>query len=173
MASVIVLTGERGIGKSTVCRRTVALAQGEGYTCGGILTLAHDDGRDVLDVSSGDVRRLTLESDAAQGVDQGRFRFDPRALRWGNAALIQATPCDLLVVDEIGPLELERGGGWINAFDVLRGGDFALALAVVRPELVVQAQLRLTGCATVVMAVTRENRDQLLGILMRKLRPER
>lgn len=173
MASVIVLTGERGIGKSTVCRGTVGMAQSEGYTCGGILTLAHEDGRDVLDVSSGDVRRLTLEVNAAQGVDQGRFCFDRQVLAWGSTLLIQATPCDLLVVDEIGPLELERGGGWINAFDVLRGGDFALALAVVRPELVVQAQLRLTDCAPVVMAVTRENRDQLPGILMRKLRQER
>jgi nucleoside-triphosphatase THEP1 len=173
MASLIVLTGARGIGKSTVCRETVARAQGEGYTCGGIVTLAHDGGRDVLDASSGDVRRLTLEADAAQAVDQGRFRFDPQTLSWGNAALTQATPCDLLVVDEIGPLELERGEGWINAFDVLRGRDFALALAVVRPELVVQAQLRLEDCAAVVMAVTRENRDQLPGILMRKLREER
>jgi nucleoside-triphosphatase THEP1 len=173
MASVIVLTGERGIGKSTVCRRTIALAQSAGYTCGGILTLAHDDVRDVLDVSSGDVRRLTLEADAPQAIDQGRFRFDPQVLGWGNMALTRTTPCDLLVVDEIGPLELERRGGWENAFDVLRGRDFALALVVVRPELVIKAQLRLPDCATVVLTVTRENRDQLPGTLMGVLGEER
>lgn len=166
MASVILLTGERGIGKSTVCRETVALAQGEGYACGGILTLAHGDVRHVMDVSSGDMRRLTLEAGAAEGVGQGRFRFDPRVLSWGDKALARATPCDLLVIDEIGPLELERGGGWVKALDVLRGGDFALAVVVVRPELVIQAQQQLPQCATVVLAVTRENRHQLPQTLM-------
>jgi nucleoside-triphosphatase THEP1 len=169
---IIVLTGERGVGKSTACRETVALAQSAGYACGGLVTLAHDDVRDVLDVSSGDVRRLTHDGDAAQAVDQGRFRFDPQGLAWGNRALIRATPCDLLVIDEIGPLELERGEGWMNAFNVLRGRDFALALVVVRPELVVQAQPRLPDRATLVMAVTRENRDQLPGTLMGMLREE-
>jgi nucleoside-triphosphatase THEP1 len=172
MASIIILTGERGVGKSTVCRETIARAQSAGYRCSGILTLAHDDGRDVLDVSSGDMRRLTLEADADQGVDQGRFRFDPHVLRWGNALLAQATVCDLLVVDEIGPLELERGEGWMKALKVLRGGGFGLALAVVRPELVLQARMRLTGCATVAIVVTQENRDQLPGILMIRLREE-
>jgi nucleoside-triphosphatase THEP1 len=172
MASVMLLTGERGIGKSTVCRETVALAQGEGYACGGILTLAHDDVRDVLDVSSGDMRRLTVEADAAGAVDQGRFRFDPGVLRWGSRTLRRATPCDLLVVDEIGPLELARGGGWVSAFDVLLGGDFALAVVVVRPELLAQAQRQLPDCAAVVIAVTRENRDQLPGTLMGILEEE-
>jgi nucleoside-triphosphatase THEP1 len=88
-------------------------------------------------------------------------------------ALTRTTPCDLLVVDEIGPLELERRGGWENAFDVLRGRDFALALVVVRPELVIKAQLRLPDCATVVLTVTRENRDQLPGTLMGVLGEER
>jgi nucleoside-triphosphatase THEP1 len=169
---IVVLTGERGIGKSTVCRNTVALARDEGYACGGLLTLAHDDVRDALDVSSGDVRRLTQEGPATRAVDQGRFRFDPQVLTWANRALIRATPCDLLVVDEIGPLELERGGGWTNAFHVLQGRDFALALVVVRPELVVQAQSRLPDCATVVIAVARENRDELPGTLMGMLRQE-
>jgi nucleoside-triphosphatase THEP1 len=166
---IVILTGKRGIGKSTVCRKTVALAQGEGHACGGILTLSHDDVRDALDVSSGDARRLTQELHAAQAVDQGRFRFDPRVLSWGSAALARATPCDLLVVDEIGPLELERGKGWVNAFDVLRDKDFALAVVVVRPELAAQAQLRLPNCDTMVLAVTRENRDQLPSTLMEML----
>jgi nucleoside-triphosphatase THEP1 len=168
-----VLTGERGIGKTNVCRATVAAARREGYACGGILTLADGDLRDVFDVSSGDVRRLTLERDAARAVDQGRFRFDPRALRWGSAALARATPCDLLVVDEIGPLELERGGGWANAFDVLHSQDFALALVVVRPELVARARPRLLGATMRVVSVNRENRDQLPDTLMELLREER
>jgi nucleoside-triphosphatase THEP1 len=169
MSCIVLLTGERGIGKSSVCRETLALAQGAGYTCGGIITLADAGGRDVLDVRSGDVRRLTQSEDTAHAVAQGRFRFDPDVLTWANAKLIQATPCDLVIIDEVGPLELERGGGWVNAFDVLERMDYALALVVVRPELVVQVQLQLPSCATLVMAVTQETRDQLPDALVTML----
>ena len=39
-------------------------------------------------------------------------------------------------MDEIGPLELDRGRGWVNALDVLCAGQFGLAVVVVRPSLV-------------------------------------
>jgi nucleoside-triphosphatase THEP1 len=172
-ARIVVLAGERGAGKSTVCRETIALAQARGYSCGGVLTFGRPDGAlDVLDVRSGYVRRLTLEPDANQAVIQGRFRFDPETLAWGDAALAQATPCHLLVVDELGPLEIERGQGWPKAFDVLRGTDFALALAVVRPELAAQAQRRLPVGATTVLIVTVDNRDELPDVLLGRLERE-
>ena len=169
MSSIAVLTGERGIGKTSICRRVVALAQPAGWSCGGIITLALGDARDVLEVAGGAVRRLTRSAGTSQAVDQGRFLFDPGVLNWAQQRLSQATPCDLLVIDEIGPLELERGKGWVNALDVLRDGDFGLALVVVRPELVAQAKQGLPGCATVVLRATRENRDQLPATLLRMM----
>jgi nucleoside-triphosphatase THEP1 len=178
VARIVILSGERGAGKSTVCRETIALAQARGYTCGGLLTLSHpDDTLDVLDVRSGDVRRLTLgpstdsgqAPDAAPSVIQGRFRFDPETLAWGNVVLARAWPCHLLVVDELGPLEIERGAGWLKAFDVLRRPDLTMALVVVRPELVARAQLGLPAGATTVLTVRPDNRDDLpvylLGLL--------
>ena len=161
-ARTIIMTGERGVGKTTVCQRVVALARASQYSCGGLLTLAHPDGsRDVLDVGSGDERRLTLPPNSDQGVVQGCFRFDPETLAWGNDVLSRILACDLLVVDELGPLEIKRGRGWVRAFDVLRDASFTLAIVVVRPELVVQAQLRLPTSATTVFTVTLENRDSL------------
>jgi len=118
-----------------------------------------DDALDVLDVRSGYVRRLTLDPNEKPAVVQGRFRFNPETLAWGNDALSRAVPCHLLVVDELGPLEFERGEGWQAAFDVLSGRDFTLALVVVRPELIVQAQIRLPAGATTVFNVTVENAD--------------
>lgn len=170
---VIVLTGERGAGKSTVCRETIALAQAKGYTCGGVLTLSQPDGvLDVLDVQSGDIRRLTVGLGAGPAVIQGRFRFDPSTLAWGNEAIASAAVCNLLVIDEVGPLEIERGGGWQSAFGTLKEGGFSLALVVVRPELMVQAQLRLSATATTVMAVTFDTRDSLPAILLETLEEE-
>ncbi len=167
---IIILSGERGAGKSIVCRKTVALAQNRGHTCGGLITLRRpDDNLDVLDVRSGSVRRLTLEPKVSPAVIQGRFRFSPETLAWGNEILTRATPCDLLVVDELGPLEIEQGWGWQRAFDVLRKSEFALALVVVRPELVAQAQLKLPKSAMAVLTVTRQNRDELPATLLETL----
>jgi len=172
-ARIVILTGERGVGKSTVCRETVALAQAKRYTVGGILTLSRPTGAlDVLDLRSGYVRRLTVGPDVSPAVIQGRFRFDPETIAWGNDALARATSCHLLVVDELGPLELEREGGWLRAFDVLHQADFVLALVVVRPELVARAQLRLPASAGTVFTVTTDNRNDLPGLLLEMLRRE-
>jgi nucleoside-triphosphatase THEP1 len=165
--SIIILTGERGAGKTSVCREAVTLAQAKEYTCGGILTLTQPDGElDVLDVSSGETRRLTLPPDAKPAIIQGRFRFAPETFGWGNTILARATPCQLLVVDELGPLELEQQRGWTKAFDVLQRKNFTLALAIVRPELVVKAQPRLPSNATTVLSVTTEDRDSLPAMLL-------
>jgi len=161
MGRVVILSGGRGVGKTTVCQRAVTLAQRRGYETRGILTVVQPGARDVLDVESGHWRRLTTTSGDGQVVLQGRFQFDPQVLSWGNMVLSQAEPCDLLVIDEIGPLEVERGRGWVSAFDVLWAGAYALALLVVRPELIAQVCDRLAGCDLEVLPVTSENRDRL------------
>ena len=172
-ACTIILTGERGVGKSTVCQKTVELAQAREYTCGGIITLRRsDEALEVLDVRAGDVRQLSVGPDVNPAVIQGRYRFDPQTLAWGNTVLRHATPCHLLVIDELGPLEMDQGKGWTVAFDKLRRSKFALAIAVVRPERVVQAQIHLPSSATTVLAVTEDNRDDLPGTILHVLESE-
>ena len=62
--NAIIITGERGVGKTTICQKAVAVAQSKDYVCNGILTLNQPDGeRDVVDVHSGDKKRLTVGPD--------------------------------------------------------------------------------------------------------------
>ena len=165
---IILISGGRGVGKTTVCQRTVAQAREAGYECGGILTVQTDapDERTVIDVRSGERRPLTTPEG---GVGIGKFHFSSDTLDWGAEALTQAAPCDLLVVDEIGPLEIEQREGWVVALDLLRMGQFEIALVVVRPELVHAVQMQLPASVPTVISVTEENRDQLpeelLGLL--------
>ena len=171
--NAIIITGERGVGKTTVCQKAVAVAQSEDYVCNGLLTLNQPDGeRDVVDVCSGDKRRLTVGPDTEPAVLQGRFRFDPETMAWGNQVLARSHDCQLLVVDELGPLEIERGGGWYKAFYALQRGDYALAVAVVRPELVIPAQLRLPSGAATVLNVTPDDRDDFPSVLIEILEGE-
>lgn len=50
------------------------------------------------------------------------------------------TQFDYLVVDELGPLELERGEGLTNAVELLKSGEIKKALVVVRPHLIAKAK---------------------------------
>ena len=129
----------------------------------------------MVDVATGEERHLASADDGTQGLRWGRYRFITSSLEWGTERLARATPCDLLVVDEVGPLEMELGKGLVNALDVLAGGGFSLALVVARPELVEELKARLEGGRVDVLEVTWSNRDELpqqvLSILEGAKRP--
>ena len=163
---ILIISGERGAGKSATCQRALGLARAAGYSCAGLLTLP--DGVDlvVVDVSNGERRTLTVSEG---GLRQGRYLFDPKVLAWGARVLERALPCDLFVVDELGPLEFERGQGWGGALDLLRRGQYDLALVVVRPVLVSEAQAALVGCSLSVLTVDLESREAIPESVLRML----
>lgn len=51
-------------------------------------------------------------------------------------------PCDLLVIDELGPLEFEQDSGWQAGLQTIDTREFAIGLVVVRPELLAKALMR-------------------------------
>lgn len=158
----IIVTGARTVGKSTLCHKVCAAVQAQGYTCTGIITLRSPSGQlDVLDVRSGEKRQLTASTSTTRSLVQGRFTFDAQTIAWGNQVLAASTPGDLLVVDELGPLEFIRGEGWMTAFDVLARGEFAVALIVVRPDLLARARDELPLGVSAVVHVTHDTRDSL------------
>ena len=170
-AQIIILTGERGSGKSTVCQRAVAMAQSQGLVCGGIITVRRATNTlEVADARSGQKRRLTVAPGVPTDVVVGPYRFDSTTVTWGNDLLRTALPCDLLVIDELGPLEFLRGHGWTAAFEVLRGGVSALRLVVVRPALVDRAKVALDALDAEVLSVTLESRDALPETIVSKVR---
>mgnify|MGYP006304929073 CR=1 FL=1 len=166
---VVILSGERRVGKSTVCAELVSLAREVGFRCGGLITLAEDGEREVVDAQTGNRRRLTHGAGEGPAVIQGRFRFNPETIHWAIDVLARATPCELLIVDELGPLEVIRGEGWASAIDVVRGGAYGLAVVVVRPELVATVSALLPEMEPELLTVTRENRSRLPGMLLRML----
>ena len=166
MTRVVVLTGERGVGKTHLCQAVVEQAGKIGFRCAGVLSRAVFDGEEkaaitLVDVATSAERTLAVADDTPGELRWGRYRFVPSTLEWGSDLLTGATPCDLLIVDELGPLELTLGLGLEAALDVLDEGAFSLALVVVRPELLDTLRKQLHCAETRVVEVDLQNRDQL------------
>lgn len=165
---IIVLTGQSESGKTTVCAKLIAMAREKGADAGGVLTLpryvgGRTVGLDVQDVAEGHVRPLAETVGVTHGPSIGRFRFHAEGIRWGSEILLRTQDCDLLIVDELGPLELLEGDGWHVALDVLRTGTYGLALVVVRPVLVARFGEKLVRPKAITVNVTLNNRDDLPG----------
>jgi hypothetical protein len=88
---------------------------------------------------------------------------------WANEVLSEATPCDLLVVDEVGPLELLGGRGWVQALDLLRDRDFGMALAVCRPSLLQALEASLGSPPARVFQADPENTDELAAAVIAEM----
>ena len=71
-----------------------------------------------------------------------RWHFEEETLAWGNEALAAAGEADLVLIDELGPLELTHGRGLSAGPALLDGGRCRAAVVVIRPELLEQARAR-------------------------------
>ncbi len=147
----VLLTGQRGVGKSTWCAALAKLAQRHGWHVEGIwspavLVQGVKIAIDLEDLATGERRRLATglgnEARSAYGL---RWHFDEGTLAWGNAVLVKVDKADLLILDELGPLEFTHGEGLTEGIRLLDGGRYQLAVAVIRPELLPQARRRWPG----------------------------
>jgi len=145
MAEIILLTGELQSGKTNLCLDIYQLAQETGIRVGGMVSPAVFKGDkkiaiDALNLKSGIRKRLAeLRTSHQTGLETQRWSFDPEVVEWGNQMLKEAVPCDLLLIDELGPLEFQREQGWVNGFAVIDSGEYSTAVIVIRPSLIEEA----------------------------------
>jgi len=181
----VLLTGKRQAGKTTVCKRVAELARGLGYDPAGVLTpVLLDEGgfpatRHALMVSDGEQRLLACANDdlggalslSKGGPKTGRYSFDADVFSWviGRLRAAISQGCDLLIVDEIGPLELEQGKGLAPLLSDLSTERLPPLLLVVRPELAGRLQERLLGIPFRTFTVTHENRRTLPHAIIKEL----
>ena len=144
-ANLILLTGARESGKTSLLVKVLEKCREGGIDTAGVISPAvfnngNKTGIDLLDVRSGEKRRLAdLRKAGSSGIMTDRWAFDSQTLEWGNLILGAATPCDLLLVDELGPIELEKGLGLQNGISSLNSRGYRMAIVVIRPELIQKA----------------------------------
>jgi len=140
------VTGPRQVGKSSFCRGMAEAARQADWDVAGLLSPAQIEqgaktGILVEDLRTGESHRLaSVCRQSPEDIPFGDWYFDPQTLAWGNRVLASSPPCDLLIMDELGPLELTHQMGWWAALEILPRGEYRVALVVIRPELQIAAR---------------------------------
>lgn len=155
----IILSGAINAGKTTVCRKLIEILRGRGYTCGGILSRKASTDIIIEDLQSGETAILGSMTTRYPGPCTARFSFNPAGIEFGNKAIEESSHCDVVLVDELGWLEL-RGEGFTEAFKLVDSGRTKTCLMVIRSELL-DAFLPRFKTKPIVCEVTEQNRDSL------------
>ncbi|MGD8620317.1 MAG: nucleoside-triphosphatase [Anaerolineales bacterium] len=147
-SKIMMITGESGSGKTHFCAQIVnELRQGDlsRKDIRGILSTelkrnGKKTGIQAVNVVTYEHKNLAELSDGEPGpLSTKRWRFDPMVIAWCNSVFSKAVPCEVLIVDEIGPLELEQGKGFTTGLEAVDSGEYKLAMVVVRPHLIEKA----------------------------------
>jgi nucleoside-triphosphatase THEP1 len=162
---VLVLTGPVHGGKTGFLERAVPVWAGRGLACAGFLSPAAADapggpGYDLVEIGTGR-RSPYLRRQGPPGAERiGPYVFVPSTIDRARALICASRPEALLVVDEVGPLELGGGGLWPAHQDVL-GRQDRTTLLVVREEALPALSAALAPLVPVVFDV-RDAEDRRL-----------
>jgi nucleoside-triphosphatase len=106
------LTGDPGVGKTTVVSKVVWKVQASGYSVGGILTRERRNhgrrtGFEIIDLLSGKTGELS-SSELRTGPKVGKYAVNIQEFEkiGVNALKMAIDKADVVVCDEIGPMEL-------------------------------------------------------------------
>ena len=138
---LIFITGPMGAGKTRWCQEFIDSAACLGVRAGGVLSPAvFQDGMkvaiDLVDLHSNTRRCLAVRKSKETGIRAtDNWLFDEKTLKWGNTVLASSWNSQLIIVDELGPLELNRGIGLINVFRLVASRRYKLAIVTMRPAL--------------------------------------
>jgi len=146
--NITLLTGTRGSGKTTWCEKSVSIAKENGLHAVGLLSPAifHDAkkiGIDLVDIATGEQRPLARRcAQSSRRIRLGVWCFNAATLDWGNQILQELKNHNLIFLDELGPLEFEKGLGLQEGLHLIDAREFVQAFIVIRPELLITAQAR-------------------------------
>ncbi len=142
--TVILVSGERGAGKTAALLRVRGAALSAGLVTGGFLSVARfaegeKVGIDVMDAATGALHPLAEVGEGGV-LSTGHYRFHPAGIAAGLRFAQDGQGADVFFADELGPLELERGEGWADVLPMIAARAFGVGFVVVRPSLLAVAR---------------------------------
>lgn len=163
---VLLITGNPGVGKTTVLLKTADMLRTRGFTVGGMLSREVRSsgtrvGFEVLDLYTGKTGWLA-HTKQKHGPQVGKYHVNfPDLDGVGTEAIEKANKeCDIVAVDEVGPMELFSEKFKLAVKDAVDGRKPVIATIHWRTEDQVLKEIRTRQDAEI-FVVTWENRDSL------------
>lgn len=175
----ILLTGKGGQGKTTACWKALPGLRSSGLQLAGFISpplldaAGKKTGIEMLDLATGEHHTFAHVVSRDENPDIGVYRLEADAIDWARGVLAAALLSDIdwLVIDEIGPLELHRGGGFAFAIEPLSDAErIPNAIVIVRQELVDELSERIGRADMVRVVVTEGGRGQAPAQLVKLMR---
>jgi iron complex transport system ATP-binding protein len=146
---LILVSGLSGAGKTTWCSNLIQRAKEAELNVTGILSPGiFQDGKkigiQVVDIKSDEKRQLAvLKKTERSDLSTPRWSFRSEVMEWANSKLgtLENTG-DLLIIDELGPLEFLRDQGLTAGLDLIDRNNYKIAFVVVRSSLLPKALQR-------------------------------
>ncbi len=165
---IFILTGARGIGKTTFLFHLIEALRKKNIETGGILSpsIIQDSvrlGYDVINIRTAERAILCRNGSGTGGVTIGEWGFRNEGINFGNKALdsLSLSGCRLAIVDEVGPLELESKV-WSLSLDQLLGSSPCSLILVVRENLIERVANHWSFIPEAIWKIDEKNADELL-----------
>jgi len=166
---MVIVTGPTDGGKTEAVLALAERLQGGGVPVAGFVQIGErESGRKVgfrvRDIATGEETGLAILGERSEGDFGTRFRFLDEGFQVGREALARAQPGGVVIVDELGPVEL-RGAGHMPAVQrAVKEPGIAGAVVVVRRPLVPALLAALEASDAVVVDVESEGEEAVRSI---------
>lgn len=133
---IVIITGSIGEGKTSQIQKIVEVLKNQNISIGGILSPRIIEngittGYDILNISTNERVAFLRKNDAGEQPKIGRYSILSEGLEAGrNALKISQNNNQIVVIDEVGKLELDNKGWAENLNDLTNGSNSNLILSV-------------------------------------------
>lgn len=139
-AIIVGLCGRSGNGKTKTCQLLVKELRAGKIQCTGFISPAVFEGSKKIAIQirwldSDQERVLMTPATETSQLIIGKWQLNSEAFDWINQKLTELRGGKVFFCDEIGPLEVLEGKGWIKALDVVDEGKYELNVITFRPSL--------------------------------------
>jgi len=179
----IIITGQIGSGKTTVCNKLSLKLKNKGIKCGGIISLKTIEGNiEVLNLKSQEKKMLAILKDSSaykssnqnnlSCLETSKYFFFNEGIKFGNESILDSLNADIIFIDEIGQIEL-YGKGFIETLSLVQSGCAKNLIIVVRKELL-EKYLKMFNFKNnalnfQIYRVDIKNRNELPDIILEKI----
>jgi nucleoside-triphosphatase len=171
---VLLITGSPGVGKTTLLLRVIEALRAKGYRVGGMVSREVRScgtrvGFEILDLTDKSKHGWLAHVNQKKGPHVGKYRVNLEDLdSVGVEAILKAVKeCDVIAIDEIGPMELFSENFRRAVLEAFESGKLVLAVVhwKARDKLIDAAKTREDA---EIFTVTFENRARLHEAVVQK-----